>query len=185
MRGLMTNNKKGKELLDNVNNIWRQAKGNITPESSLADFKDGAKGFLEKITGDSTGQAQRDTVKYQKRKMKHHLMNRGIFEGDNMVPTPEQIAQKIKRDAKAKLVEEKRVEKRRRGSNTLKRRKMQSKIVVADIESGRLVAKYQDGYKVLYKYFKEMKGQDTLVGYDNDLRIKRVEKKLRKLGLIK
>ena len=170
-------NKKGKELLDNVNNIWRQTKDNLAPDGSsptLADFKDGAKGFLEKISGDSTGQGSRDNVKYQKRKMKHHLMNRGIFDGDNMKPTPQQIALKKKRNAQAKLKEDVRVEKRRRGSNTLKRRK----IVVADIESGRMVAKYQDGYKILLKYFSEMKG------YDNDLRIKRVEKKLQKLGLL-
>ena len=156
--------------MDNVNNIWA-AKGK---ESSLADFKDGAKGFLEQISGDSTGQAQRDKVKYQKRKMKHHLMNRGIFESNDMKPTPQQIAQKIKRDANAKLVEEKRLEKRRRGSNTLKRRK----IIVADIESGRLVAKYQDGYKILYKYFKEITIDDLVAR-------ERVKKKLRKLGLIK
>ena len=172
----MKMNSKGKKLFDDVEDLWRQTKDNLAPDKesrTLGDFKDSAKGFLEKISGDSTGQAQRDNVKYQKRKMKHHLMNRGIFDGDNMKPTPQQIAQKIKRDAKAKLVEEKRVEKRRRGSNTLKRRK----IIVADIESGRLVAKYQDGYKILLKYFSEMKG------YDNDLRIKRVEKKLQKLGL--
>ena len=163
-----TTNKKGRELMDNVNKV-NEAR---LAESSLADFKDGAKGFLEQISGDSTGQAQRDTVKYQKRKMKHHLMNRGIFEGD-MKPTPQQIALKIKRDAKAKLVEEKRLEKRRRGSNTLKRRK----IIVADIESGRLVAKYQDGYKILYKYFKEITIDDLVAR-------ERVKKKLRKLGLL-
>ena len=170
-------NKKGKELLDTVDNLWRQTKDNLSPDGdspTLADFKDGAKGFLQNITGNSTGQGTKDHVKHQKRKMKHHLMNRGIFDGDNMVPTPEQIALKKKRNAQAKLKEDVRVEKRRRGSNTLKQRK----IIVADIESGRMVAKYQDGYKILLKYFSEMKG------YDNNLRIKSVEKKLQKLGLL-
>ena len=38
--------------------------------------------------------------------------------------------------------------------------------------------KYRKGFKILFTYFDEMRG------YDNDLRIKRVEAKLAKLGLI-
>ena len=168
-------NKKGKKLMDDVEDLWRQTKDKSTViDMNLGDFKNSAKGLLEQITGESTGEAPRDTVEYQKRKMKGFMEKRGMF-GGNTTATPEQIALKKKRDAKARAVEAKRVEKRQRGSKTLKQRK----IIVADIESGRMVAKYQDGYKVLYKYFCEMKG------YDNDLRIKRVEKKLQKLGLIK
>ena len=164
-------NKKGKKLMDDVEDLWRQTKAK---EDTLGDFKDSAKGLLEQITGESTGAAPRDRIAYQQRKMKGFMEKRGMF-GGNTKASPEQIALKKKRDAKARAVEAKRVEKRQRGSKTLKRRK----IIVADVESGRMVAKYQDGYKVLYKYFCERKG------YDNELRIKRVEEKLRKLELIK
>ena len=74
--------------------------------------------------GISTGQPNYDKKKAQERKMKFEREAwYGVFEGDKLKPTLEQIEQKKKREVIATEKEAKRMEKRRRGSNTNRQRK--------------------------------------------------------------
>lgn len=156
--------------MDDVEKLWRDRN---RQSERLQKFGADAGSFLEKITGSTTGVAPRDKG-YQKRMMKGYLAKRGIYDGD-MVATPAQVALKKKKDAKAKVAEAKRKEKRQRGSKTLKKRKSEVPEYLQQLQMNK---KYRKGFKILFTYFDEMRG------YDNDLRIKRVEAKLAKLGLI-
>ena len=74
--------------------------------------------------GISTGQPNYDKKKAQERKMKFEREAwYGVFEGDKMKPTPEQIEQKKKREVEAAKKEAIRMEKRRKGSKTIRQRK--------------------------------------------------------------
>lgn len=74
--------------------------------------------------GISTGQPTYDKKKAQERKMKFEREAwYGVFEGDKMKPTPEQIEQKKKREVEAAEKEAIRMEKRRKGSKTIRQRK--------------------------------------------------------------
>jgi len=79
--------------------------------------------------GISTGQPIYDKKKAQERKIKFEQeVWYGNFEGNKMKPTPEQIEQKKKREVIAAEKELKRVEKRRRGSNTIRQRKARERV---------------------------------------------------------
>ena len=144
-------NKKGKKLIDDVEKMWQQRKNQAdNVNRNMHQFGEEAKGFLNKITGEgarawSTGQAEWDKLQYQKRKMKGFMENRGIFES-GLKPTTAQIELKKKRDAKAKKVEAKRVEKRQRGSKTLKKRKSEVPEYLQKLEE---LKKYNKGFKIL------------------------------------
>ena len=115
-------NKKGRELLDNVNadhdkRMWERR------EMQLGDFKAGAQEFIGQIKGQSTGQQE---------------WSRGDFQ------------QKKQSRVAAKLKEAKRVEKRQRGSNTLKKRKSEVPEYLKKLED---LKKYKKGFKILLDYY--------------------------------
>ena len=134
-------NKKGRELLDNVNadhdkRMWERR------EMQLGDFKAGAQEFIGQIKGQSTGQQEWSRGDFQQKKQSSWLKKRGIFEGST-VATPE-------RGVAAKLKEAKRVEKRQRGSNTLKKRKSEVPEYLKKLED---LKKYKKGFKILLDYY--------------------------------
>ena len=143
MRRIM--NKKGKKLMDDVENLWRQTKERkkkidaryVMPDGSVRDLSKereeyeldrskreaDAKGLLDQITGVSSGQViPKDQMDFQRKKMKGFMEKRGIFDS-HITATAEQIALRKKKEAKALKLELKRKEKRQRGSKTLKKRK--------------------------------------------------------------
>ena len=179
-------NKKGKKLIDDVEKMWQQRKNQAdNVNRNMHQFGEEAKGFLNKITGEgarawSTGQAEWDKLQYQKRKMKGFMENRGIFES-SLKPTTAQIELKKKRDAKAKKVEAKRVEKRQRGSKTLKKRKSEVPEYLQKLEE---LKKYKKGFKILLEYYNsnsKNKNRMEMGGYGQ----LPMSEELKKLGLIK
>lgn len=79
---------------------------------------------MNTVKGKSTGVIRYDKKHAQKKFVKFEReMFYGDFSGDNKKPTAEQIALKKKREEREALKESKRLEKRRRGSNTIKNRK--------------------------------------------------------------
>ena len=158
-------NKKGKELLDDVNAEWERREMNLT------DFKKGAQEFIGQIRGQSTGQQEWSRGDYLAKKQGSWLKKRGIFENDKTA-TPEQIALRTKKDAAAKKKEAKRVEKRQRGSKTLAKRKMEVPEYLQNMED---LKKYKKGFAILYTFFRyeiehTNEGQNLI--------------KLKKLGLV-
>jgi len=78
----------------------------------------------DSIKGGSTGVPQYNKRKFQQRRVKFEReMIYGDFSNKTQEPTEEQIALKKKREAKEAEIESIRIEKRRRGSNTIKKRK--------------------------------------------------------------
>ena len=163
-------NKKGRKLLDDVNadhqRMWERR------EMQLADFKAGAQEFIGQIKGQSTGQHDWSRGDFQQKKQSSWLKKRGIFDGDT-VATPEQVMRKKKKDAKAKVAEAKRLAKRQRGSNTLKKRKSEVPEYLQKLEE---LKKYKKGFAILYAEFRyEIVHQNEGENYI----------KLKKLGLVK
>ena len=159
-------NKKGKKLLDDVNAEWQRR------EMNMDDFKKGAQSFIGQIKGQSTGQQDWSTGDFQQKKQSGWLKKRGIFEGDTTA-TPEQVVHKKKKDAKAKVAEAKRVEKRQRGSKTLRKRKEQVPAYLQKLED---LKKYKKGFAILYAEFRyEIAHTNEGENY----------MKLKKLGLVK
>jgi hypothetical protein len=181
----MKTNKKGKKLIDDVEKMWQQKKEQAdNVNRNMHQFGEEAKGFINKLTGEgsrawSTGQAEWDKLQYQKRKMKGFMENRGIFES-SLKPTTAQIELKKKRDAKAKVQEAKRVEKRQRGSKTLRKRKEQVPEYLQKLED---LKKYKKGYKILFDYLKM--NSDLLDDKNGGKPFRALLNKLHKLGLIK
>ena len=138
-------NKKGKKLLDDVNAEWQRQREPM----GMEDFKKGAQDFIGQIKGQSTGQQDWATGDFQQRKQSGWLKKRGIFEGDTTA-TPEQVMHKKKKDAKAKVTEAKRKEKRQRGSATLKKRKSEVPEYLQKLEE---LKKYKKGFKILLDYY--------------------------------
>ena len=92
---------------------------------------------MTSIKGKSTGVAQYDKRKFQQRRVKferevsHGVFNAGLVnhytDEGNIIPTQEQIARKMKREAKEAKEASIRLAKRRKGSETLKRRRAEAK----------------------------------------------------------
>ena len=148
-------NKKGKELMDDVNAEWASFKDSRDSRKEILgmdDFKKGAQSFIGQIKGQSTGEggwvAKND---FQIKKMKGFLMKRGIFDAvGGTTASAEQIAQRKKREAKALKLELKRKEKRQRGSRTLAKRKMEVPAYLQKLEE---LKKYKKGFQILLDYY--------------------------------
>ena len=172
-------NKKGRELLDNVNadhdkRMWERR------EMQLGDFKKGAAEFIGQIKGQSTGQQEWSRGDFQQKKQSSWLKKRGIFEG-RTAATPEQIALKKKRGAAAKLKEAKRVEKRQRGSRTLAKRKMEVPAYLQKMED---LKKYKKGFQILLDYY-GLSSKRNRHFCDPAILRTATQLKLKKLGLVK
>ena len=173
-------NKKGRKLLDDVNAEWQRR------EMNMDDFKKGAQSFIGQIKGQSTGQQDWSTGDFQKKKQSGWLKKRGIFDAvDGTTATPEQIAQRKKKDAKAKVAEAKRLAKRQRGSATLKKRKSEVPEYLKKLEE---LKKYKKGFAILYAEFRyEITHRNPILTDENTKFKYRGENyiKLKKLGLVK
>lgn len=163
----MSTNKKGKKLLDDVNAEWQRQR---EQPMGMEDFKKGAQDFIGQIKGQSTGQQDWATGDFQQRKQSGWLKKRGIFEGDT-VATPEQVMHKKKKDAKRTVAEAKRLEKRQRGSATLKKRKSEVPEYLKKLEE---LKKYKKGFKIL------LVDGERFLRHNPSTRLK-----LEKLGLVK
>lgn len=163
-------NKKGKKLLDDVNAEWQRKREHLP--MGMDDFKKGAQEFIGQIKGQSTGQQWARSEAYGQKKQDSWLKKRGIFEGDTTA-TPEQVVLKKKKDAKAKVAEAKRVEKRQRGSKTLRKRKMEVPEYLQKMEE---LKKYKKGFKLLMDCLNEKEVSTSKQCF--------LLKELKKLGLI-
>ena len=173
-------NKKGKKLMDDVEKLWRDRN---RQSERLQKFGADASSFLEKITGESTGEAPRDRVAYQKRKMKGFMEKRGMFGGDTTA-TPAQVMLKKKKDAKRAVGEAKRLEKRQRGSKTLKKRKSEVPAYLQKLEE---LKKYKKGFQLIWLHFAKKHYEDWArnpAAYSNGSS-EEIYEKLQSLGLIK